>query len=62
MNPIDYVIIAIIVVVIGSALLFIRKAKKKGVRCIGCPDSAKCAGNCDCCSGSCGCSNDPKEQ
>ncbi len=56
MNPIDYVILAIIVVILGSVLLYIRKAKKKGIHCIGCPDSGKCAGNCGSCGG-CSCSS-----
>ena len=57
MNPIDYLILAIIVLIIGSVLLYIRKAKKKGIRCIGCPDGGKCpgscGGNCGGCGGSC---------
>lgn len=54
MKPIDFVILGIIVLILGSVLLYIRKAKKKGVKCIGCPDGAKCSGNCAGCSGSCG--------
>lgn len=53
MNPIDYLIIGIIVVILGLALLYIHKAKKKGIKYIGCPDGAKCAGNCAGCSGNC---------
>ncbi len=53
MQIIDYVIIAIILVIVGSALLYIRKAKKKGIKCIGCPDGAKCSGHCGGCSGNC---------
>ena len=53
MNPIDYLIIGIIVVILGLALLYIRKARKKGIKCIGCPDGAKCAGRCAGCSGHC---------
>lgn len=46
-------IIAIIatVLIIGGAVAYIIKAKKSGKRCIGCPDSATCSGNCKCCSG-----------
>lgn len=53
MNPIDYLIIGIIVVILGLAVLYIRKARKKGIKCIGCPDGAKCAGRCAGCSGHC---------
>ena len=53
MQIIDFVIMAIILVIVGSALLYIRKAKKKGIKCIGCPDGAKCSGHCSGCSGNC---------
>ena len=53
MNPIDYLIIGMIVVILGLAVLYIRKARKKGIKCIGCPDGAKCAGRCAGCSGHC---------
>lgn len=53
MNPIDYLILGIIAVILGFAISYIRNAKKKGIKCIGCPDGAKCAGNCAGCSGNC---------
>ncbi len=57
-------IIAIIaiILIIGSALLYIVKAKKSGRKCIGCPDGCTCKvkkmqknlkkakGYCSCCS------------
>lgn len=53
MQPIDFLVLGIIAVIITAVVLYIRKAKKKGVRCIGCPDSGKCAGTCSGCSGNC---------
>lgn len=53
MKPIDYLILAIIVLILGSVIFYIRKAKKKGVKCIGCPDSGSCSGKCHSCN--CGC-------
>ena len=53
MKLIDYVILGIVILIIGAALLYIRKAKKKGIKCIGCPDGAKCANSCSGCSGNC---------
>ncbi len=47
----NFIIVAIIAVIIGVALAYVIKAKKRGVKCIGCPDGAKCSGNCSCCSG-----------
>jgi len=43
MKPGDFIAIAIIVVIIGLAVRFIIKQKKKGVKCIGC---SACSCNC----------------
>lgn len=54
MKPIDILVIAIIAVILGLVIWYIHRSKKKGIKCIGCPDSATCGGKC---SGSCsGCS------
>ena len=43
----DLIVIAILAVVLGSAIRYMVKAKKSGARCIGCP-----AKNCpSCCHG-----------
>lgn len=48
----DYVIIAIVVLILGLAAFYVYKAKKSGKKCIGCPDSDSCSGNCGgCCCG-----------
>ncbi|MBR7133099.1 MAG: FeoB-associated Cys-rich membrane protein [Clostridia bacterium] len=53
----NFIIIAIVVIIVGLAVLYIYKSKKNGKNCIGCPDSCcsskqsdgfKCTG---CCSG-----------
>ncbi len=46
----DIIAIIAIVAIIGAALAYIIYAKKSGKKCIGCPDSAACSGNCACCS------------
>ena len=47
MNTVDYIVIAIIALVVGFAIRYVCRAKKKGVKCIGCPDSCACSkGNC----------------
>ena len=58
----DIIAIAVIVIIIGLASLYIYKAKKKGQKCIGCPFSKTCSSN-KTCSGSCKCSkkNDSKD-
>lgn len=54
MNLIDILLVAVIGGIIGAGLWYIRRAKKKGIKCIGCPDAPKCAGNCSGCPGNCG--------
>ena len=49
MGPIDFIIIAVIVLIVGGASAYIIKAKKSGQRCIGCPDSKTCSGSCASC-------------
>jgi hypothetical protein len=49
----NFIVIAIVVLIFGSAAAYIRKEKKKGVKCIGCPDAATCSGHCSGCSGGC---------
>ena len=46
----NFILLAVLAVIIGAALAYVIKAKKRGVKCIGCPDGAKCSGNCSCCS------------
>lgn len=48
---INFIILAVIALILGSAVYYIRKAKKRGVNCIGCPDSGTCSGHCAGCSG-----------
>lgn len=42
----NIILIVVIVAILASATLYIVKAKKKGVKCIGCPAGGKCSGNC----------------
>ena len=58
MELVDYIVIAVIALIVGGALAYIIKAKKSGKRCIGCPDSDTCGKNCSGCGGACGCRQD----
>jgi len=53
----DIIVVAIIICIVGAAIRYIIKEKKRGVKCIGCPEgcscSAKKAGNAQCCGGCC---------
>ncbi len=53
----DFIIAAVLLIVVGLALGYIIKAKKSGVKCIGCPAACNCKskGNETSC---CGCQGD----
>ncbi len=63
----DIILGIIIIVIVGTAVIYIRKESKRGVKCIGCPDAENCAhkaneaagcnsgGGCSGCNGNCGC-------
>lgn len=55
----NYIIIAVVVLIVALAGIYIYKAKKSGKKCIGCPDSGSCGGNCSGCG--CGCSHSENE-
>ncbi len=54
MQPVDFLILGIVAVLVGLAAYAIYRSKKAGSKCIGCPDSKTCSRNCAGCSGSCG--------
>ena len=49
----DYIIVAVVVLILGSAAAYIYRSKKKGHKCIGCP-SGTCnkndTGSCNGCT------------
>ena len=47
----NLILIAILILVLGLAALYILRAKKRGEKCIGCPHSRTCRAH----GGSCGC-------
>ena len=49
----NVIVVFIVVLILGASITYIVKAKKAGVKCIGCPASGSCSGNCSGCSGSC---------
>ena len=44
----DFIIIAVIALIVGAAGGYIYKEKKRGTRCIGCPSAKTCGGSCGC--------------
>ena len=51
MGIVDYSILALVVLIVAAAGYFIYRAKKRGQKCIGCPHSGTCSGNCSGCGG-----------
>ena len=47
----DLIVGLVILAIISLAGYYLYKAKKRGVKCIGCPDGATCGGNCSSCAG-----------
>ena len=42
-SMIDIVVTLVLALILGGALWYIRKEKKRGVMCIGCPAAGTCA-------------------
>ncbi len=49
MEIVDILVIVAIAAILGLAAWYIIRSKKKGRKCIGCPDGASCSGDCSCC-------------
>ena len=47
---INIILILVIVVIIASAVIYIVREKKRGVKCIGCPHAKQCASRGKCSS------------
>lgn len=39
----NFIVIGILLILVGAAVLYIRKEKKKGKSCIGCPSAGCCS-------------------
>lgn len=58
----NLIAVIVIVAILALAAGYVVRAKKRGAKCIGCPDSktcatgqgSKCSGNCGSCNGHCG--------
>ncbi len=40
----NLIVVGILLIILGAAILYIWKEKKKGTRCIGCPSAGYCSG------------------
>lgn len=41
-----YIVLAVVLVIVGLAVWYIVREKKKGTKCIGCPYAKQCSGSC----------------
>ena len=46
----NVILILVLMAILGGAVFYIVRSKKKGSKCIGCPDSG-CNGKCSGCNG-----------
>jgi len=46
MRMVNIIIIAILLLLIFGILWYLRKSKKRGEKCIGCPYGKQCGGKC----------------
>ena len=46
----NFIVVSVLVLVIGGAVLYVLKQRKKGVKCIGCPHGDSCSGSCCSCN------------
>ncbi len=45
---VNFLIIVLVAAILALAVGYIRRSKKKGMQCIGCPCSGQCSGSCSC--------------
>ena len=61
----NFLIVVILLIMVGAAIAYIVKEKKRGVKCIGCPAAGSCSHNCQGCGSNeehtCSCHTDTKE-
>ena len=48
MKPVDIIVLLVILLAVGGAIFYIIRTKKSGQKCVGCPYSKECSGNCSC--------------
>lgn len=46
MTATDFIIIAVLACVLGAAVFYLLRAKKRGQTCVGCPHAKECQKHC----------------
>ena len=60
MTAADVIVAAVLAVILGAAVTYIVRAKKRGVKCIGCPAGGSCHGGGNSCR-ACACQSQKEE-
>lgn len=45
----NYIVIGVVALIVSLAAWYVRREKKRGAKCIGCPNSCSCSGGCGGC-------------
>ena len=48
MTPAEIIALVVIGLLVGGAVAYIIRAKKRGQKCVGCPYSKECGNKCNC--------------
>ena len=51
MGPFDVAIIVLVCLIVGASVFYVIRSKKKGVKCIGCPEGCRCSSGKGGCAG-----------
>lgn len=51
---VNLILVAVLVILVGAAVIYIVREKKRGVKCIGCPYAQQCASRGKCSDGNIG--------
>lgn len=42
----NVIVIVVVAAIVAGVIFYLRRAKKRGVTCVGCPYAKSCGGNC----------------
>lgn len=45
---VNIIAVAVILIILGGAVFYLVRAKKRGQKCVGCPYAKQCGGVCSC--------------
>ena len=48
MTPPEIIAIVAIVLIVGGAIFYLVRAKRRGQKCVGCPYAKECGNKCSC--------------